>query len=176
MSVFLCERVHALSVPPETANTSSLPVCCLGYFAPTHGRGFTQACLLIPVDLLSYVTRFQWDRARYPPGLPLSSLTELISKVRSHCQATKSNRVIPIWSHTEKFYKVKDEWMNSDVTYLPTLRVYIKNKQMSSFVSYLLLFPHSRTRVMFRCLCFAGSFPGGLGTQIPNVCVQQREE
>ncbi|XP_075879421.1 V-type proton ATPase subunit C 1-B-like isoform X2 [Nelusetta ayraudi] len=32
------------------------------------------------VDLLSYVTRFQWDRARYPPGLPLSSLTDLINK------------------------------------------------------------------------------------------------
>lgn len=38
------------------------------------------------VDLLSYVTRFQWDRARYPPGLPLSSLTELIDKVQSDCQ------------------------------------------------------------------------------------------
>lgn len=36
-----------------------------------------------PVDLLSYVTRFQWDKARYPTTLPLSSLTELISKVQT---------------------------------------------------------------------------------------------
>lgn len=37
-----------------------------------------------PVDLLSYVTRFQWDKARYPTTLPLSSLTELINKVQTH--------------------------------------------------------------------------------------------
>ncbi|KAF7647316.1 hypothetical protein LDENG_00174340 [Lucifuga dentata] len=32
------------------------------------------------VDLLSYVTKFQWDKAKYPTALPLSSLADIISK------------------------------------------------------------------------------------------------
>lgn len=33
------------------------------------------------VDLLSYITRFQWDKAKYPTTNRLSSLKELINKV-----------------------------------------------------------------------------------------------
>ncbi|XP_072220916.1 V-type proton ATPase subunit C 1-B [Leuresthes tenuis] len=32
------------------------------------------------VDLMSYVTKFQWDKAKYPTALPLSSLADLINK------------------------------------------------------------------------------------------------
>ncbi|XP_077946175.1 V-type proton ATPase subunit C 1-B-like [Gasterosteus aculeatus] len=32
------------------------------------------------VDLMSYVTGFQWDKAKYPTALPLCSLTEIINK------------------------------------------------------------------------------------------------
>ncbi|XP_055087087.1 V-type proton ATPase subunit C 1-B [Periophthalmus magnuspinnatus] len=32
------------------------------------------------VDLMKYVTRFQWDKAKYSTSLPLSALTEVISK------------------------------------------------------------------------------------------------
>ncbi|XP_039993291.1 LOW QUALITY PROTEIN: V-type proton ATPase subunit C 1-B [Xiphias gladius] len=32
------------------------------------------------VDLVSYVTKFQWDKAKYPTALPLSSLADIISK------------------------------------------------------------------------------------------------
>ncbi|KAK2891494.1 V-type proton ATPase subunit C 1-B-like [Channa argus] len=32
------------------------------------------------VDLISYVTQFQWDRAKYPTALPLSTLADIIHK------------------------------------------------------------------------------------------------
>ncbi|XP_059375706.1 V-type proton ATPase subunit C 1-A [Carassius carassius] len=34
----------------------------------------------IQVDLATYVTRFQWDRAKYPTAQPLKGLTDIISK------------------------------------------------------------------------------------------------
>lgn len=40
--------------------------------------------LCFSVDLLSYVTRFQWDKAKYPTALPLDCLAELISKVQTN--------------------------------------------------------------------------------------------
>lgn len=35
------------------------------------------------VDLMSYVTKFQWDKAKYPTALPLSSLADIINKVQT---------------------------------------------------------------------------------------------
>ena len=35
------------------------------------------------VDLMNYVTKFQWDKAKYPTALPLSSLADLINKVHT---------------------------------------------------------------------------------------------
>lgn len=40
--------------------------------------------VLFSVDLVSYVTRFQWDRAKYPTAVTLKSLTEIISRVKLH--------------------------------------------------------------------------------------------
>lgn len=35
----------------------------------------------VSVDLATYVSRFQWDRAKYPTAQPLKTLTDIISKV-----------------------------------------------------------------------------------------------
>ncbi|XP_055011118.1 V-type proton ATPase subunit C 1-B [Boleophthalmus pectinirostris] len=40
-------------------------------------RAFFQS---LRVDLMKYVTRFQWDKAKYSTSLPLSALTEVIGK------------------------------------------------------------------------------------------------
>ncbi|XP_037550455.1 V-type proton ATPase subunit C 1-B [Nematolebias whitei] len=32
------------------------------------------------VDLINYMTKFQWDKAKYPTALPLSTLTDIINK------------------------------------------------------------------------------------------------
>lgn len=41
------------------------------------------------VDLQSYVTGFQWDKAKYPTTLPLSCLTDLINKVSTNSNISK---------------------------------------------------------------------------------------
>jgi len=37
-----------------------------------------------PVDLVKYMTTFQWDRAKYPISLPLRVLVDNINKVPRH--------------------------------------------------------------------------------------------
>ncbi|CAG5866206.1 unnamed protein product [Menidia menidia] len=44
------------------------------------------------VDLISYVTKFQWDKAKYPTALPLSSLAELINKEVSQVETELKSR------------------------------------------------------------------------------------
>uniref|UniRef100_A0A673CHX5 V-type proton ATPase subunit C n=1 Tax=Sphaeramia orbicularis TaxID=375764 RepID=A0A673CHX5_9TELE len=44
------------------------------------------------VDLLSYVTKFQWDMGKYPTALPLSSLAELINKEVSQVETELKSR------------------------------------------------------------------------------------
>uniref|UniRef100_UPI0037E80DE9 V-type proton ATPase subunit C 1-B n=1 Tax=Semicossyphus pulcher TaxID=241346 RepID=UPI0037E80DE9 len=46
------------------------------------------------VDLMSYVTRFQWDKAKYPTALPLSSLTDIISKEVSQMETELKSRAL----------------------------------------------------------------------------------
>lgn len=41
-------------------------------------------CVGFSVDLMSYVTQFQWDQARYPTAVPLTSLADMISKVQTN--------------------------------------------------------------------------------------------
>nr|XP_043903968.1 V-type proton ATPase subunit C 1-B [Solea senegalensis] len=52
-------------------------------------HGINQRVVLSPLnaylksfraDLMSYVTKFQWDKAKYPTALPLSSLADIINK------------------------------------------------------------------------------------------------
>ncbi|KAM6912844.1 V-type proton ATPase subunit C 1-B-like [Xenentodon cancila] len=44
------------------------------------------------VDLMSYVTKFQWDKAKYPTALPLSSLAEIINKDVSQVETELKSR------------------------------------------------------------------------------------
>ncbi|XP_041669168.1 V-type proton ATPase subunit C 1-B-like [Cheilinus undulatus] len=46
------------------------------------------------VDLMSYVTKFQWDKARYPTALPLSSLADIINKEVSLMEAELRSRTL----------------------------------------------------------------------------------
>uniref|UniRef100_A0A672RAX8 V-type proton ATPase subunit C n=1 Tax=Sinocyclocheilus grahami TaxID=75366 RepID=A0A672RAX8_SINGR len=52
----------------------------------------------VSVDLATYVTRFQWDRAKYPTAQPLKTLTDIISKQVSQVDTElKSRRAV--YSH-----------------------------------------------------------------------------
>ncbi|KAL4624217.1 V-type proton ATPase subunit C 2 [Arapaima gigas] len=44
------------------------------------------------VDLVSYITQFRWDRAKFPTSLPLRSLAEVISKQVSQTQLELKSR------------------------------------------------------------------------------------
>ncbi|XP_069016570.1 V-type proton ATPase subunit C 1-B-like [Embiotoca jacksoni] len=44
------------------------------------------------VDLMSYVTKFQWDIAKYPTALPLSSLADIINKEVSQVETELKSR------------------------------------------------------------------------------------
>ncbi|XP_036449430.1 V-type proton ATPase subunit C 1-A [Colossoma macropomum] len=46
------------------------------------------------VDLATYVTKFQWDRAKYPTALSLKTLTEIISKQVSQVETELKSRSI----------------------------------------------------------------------------------
>lgn len=43
----------------------------------------------LSVDLMNFMTKFQWDKAKYPTSLPLSSLAEIINKVHALFPACK---------------------------------------------------------------------------------------
>uniref|UniRef100_A0A3Q3GES8 V-type proton ATPase subunit C n=1 Tax=Labrus bergylta TaxID=56723 RepID=A0A3Q3GES8_9LABR len=45
------------------------------------------------VDLMSYVTKFQWDKAKYPTTLPLSSLADIINKAELRSRVLAYNSV-----------------------------------------------------------------------------------
>ncbi|KAM9341191.1 V-type proton ATPase subunit C 1-B [Symphorus nematophorus] len=44
------------------------------------------------VDLMNYVTKFQWDKAKYPTALPLSSLADIINKEVSQIETELKSR------------------------------------------------------------------------------------
>ncbi|XP_028250436.1 V-type proton ATPase subunit C 1-B [Parambassis ranga] len=44
------------------------------------------------VDLLSYMSKFQWDKAKYPTALPLSSLADIINKEVSQVETELKSR------------------------------------------------------------------------------------
>lgn len=41
-----------------------------------------QAIFVLPVDLTSFVTHFEWDMAKYPAKQPLVSVVDTLAKVR----------------------------------------------------------------------------------------------
>ncbi|XP_059209685.1 V-type proton ATPase subunit C 1-B [Centropristis striata] len=46
------------------------------------------------VDLMSYMTKFQWDKAKYPTALPLSSLADIINKEVSQMEMELKSRTM----------------------------------------------------------------------------------
>ncbi|XDV42618.1 hypothetical protein PO909_011247 [Leuciscus waleckii] len=46
----------------------------------------------VSMDLATYVTRFQWDRAKYPTAQPIKTLTEIISKQVSQVDTELKSR------------------------------------------------------------------------------------
>ena len=40
---------------------------------------------LLSVDLVTYLTKFQWDLAKYPIKQSLKNIAEIIGKVGKHC-------------------------------------------------------------------------------------------
>lgn len=54
---------------------------CVRLHLRIFGRFWLWFVVCFSVDLMSYVTGFQWDKAKYPTALPLCSLTEIINKV-----------------------------------------------------------------------------------------------
>ena len=44
-------------------------------------------CLLFTVDLATYITRFQWDMAKYPTKQSLKNISDIISKQVSQIES-----------------------------------------------------------------------------------------
>ncbi|KAL7862314.1 hypothetical protein SRHO_G00137550 [Serrasalmus rhombeus] len=55
-------------------------------------NALANGALDISVDLATYVTKFQWDRAKYPTALSLKTLTEIISKQVSQVEIELKSR------------------------------------------------------------------------------------
>uniref|UniRef100_A0A671N3I1 V-type proton ATPase subunit C n=1 Tax=Sinocyclocheilus anshuiensis TaxID=1608454 RepID=A0A671N3I1_9TELE len=53
---------------------------CLGEVMEEFSGKLLESMLVNGVDLATYVTRFQWDRAKYPTAQPLKTLADIISK------------------------------------------------------------------------------------------------
>lgn len=49
--------------------------------------------MCVPADLMNYVTNFQWDKAKYPTALPLSTLVNIIDKVRVKSNGLKVAKI-----------------------------------------------------------------------------------
>ncbi|TKS86175.1 V-type proton ATPase subunit C 1-B [Collichthys lucidus] len=82
-------KLDALTERPRPESESrpvtpeSLPQVSEGYFA---------LCVSCAVDLMSYVTKFQWDKAKYPTALSLSSLADIINKEVSQVETELKTR------------------------------------------------------------------------------------
>ncbi|KAM8736605.1 V-type proton ATPase subunit C 1-B [Acanthopagrus schlegelii] len=46
------------------------------------------------VDLMSFVTKFQWDKAKYPTAMPLTNLADIINKEVSQIEAELKSRAV----------------------------------------------------------------------------------
>ncbi|XP_042244246.1 V-type proton ATPase subunit C 1-B isoform X3 [Thunnus maccoyii] len=71
------------------------------HFPPSSDHDMNQRALQSPlkaylkslrVDLMSYVTKFQWDKAKYPTALPLCSLVDIINKEVSQVELELKSR------------------------------------------------------------------------------------
>ncbi|XP_038584026.1 V-type proton ATPase subunit C 1-B [Micropterus salmoides] len=65
---------------------------CMREVMEQSGDKVLENALANGVDLMTYVTRFQWDKAKYPTALPLSSLAEIINKEVSQMETELKSR------------------------------------------------------------------------------------
>ncbi|XP_061599615.1 V-type proton ATPase subunit C 1-B [Cololabis saira] len=65
---------------------------CMKEVMEPSSNGGVESALANGVELTSYVTNFQWDKAKYPTTLPLSSLAEIINKDVSQVEAELKSR------------------------------------------------------------------------------------
>lgn len=69
LRIFLCIYVHGVRIMVHGVRLlwyNLISKCCVSIF---------------PVDLVTYITRFQWDMAKYPIKQSLKNISEIISKV-----------------------------------------------------------------------------------------------
>uniref|UniRef100_A0A667ZT88 V-type proton ATPase subunit C n=1 Tax=Myripristis murdjan TaxID=586833 RepID=A0A667ZT88_9TELE len=67
-------------IPGEMHSLGERTCQCLKEVMEQSSDKVLENTLANGVDLLSYATKFQWDRAKYPTALPLRSLVDKISK------------------------------------------------------------------------------------------------
>ncbi|XP_043119419.1 V-type proton ATPase subunit C 1-B [Puntigrus tetrazona] len=65
---------------------------CLGEVMEEFSGKLLESMLANGVDLATYVTRFQWDRAKYPTAQPLKTLADIISKQVSQVDTELKSR------------------------------------------------------------------------------------
>ncbi|KAM3850586.1 V-type proton ATPase subunit C 1-B-like [Diretmus argenteus] len=65
---------------------------CLKEVMEQSSAKVVENTLVNGVDLLTYVTKFQWDRAKYPTALPLCSLADIINKQVSQVETELKSR------------------------------------------------------------------------------------
>ncbi|XP_051725176.1 V-type proton ATPase subunit C 1-A [Ctenopharyngodon idella] len=65
---------------------------CLGEVMEEFSGKLLESMLANGVDLATYVTRFQWDRAKYPTAQPLKTLNDIISKQVSQVDTELKSR------------------------------------------------------------------------------------
>ncbi|KAF3844606.1 hypothetical protein F7725_007769, partial [Dissostichus mawsoni] len=73
------------------------------------------------VDLMSYMTKFQWDKAKYPTALPLSSLADIITKEVSQMETELKSRAAAYSSVKTSLqsmeYKLQGSYLQWERTY-----------------------------------------------------------
>ncbi|XP_074516405.1 V-type proton ATPase subunit C 1-B-like [Sebastes fasciatus] len=65
---------------------------CMREVMEQSGDKVLENALANGVDLMSYTTKFQWDKAKYPTALPLSSLADIIGKEVSQMETELKSR------------------------------------------------------------------------------------
>uniref|UniRef100_A0A672R7E9 V-type proton ATPase subunit C n=1 Tax=Sinocyclocheilus grahami TaxID=75366 RepID=A0A672R7E9_SINGR len=65
---------------------------CLGEVMEEFSGKLLESMLANGVDLATYVTSFQWDRAKYPTAQPLKTLSDIISKQVSQVDTELKSR------------------------------------------------------------------------------------
>lgn len=80
-SNFLSNGVLTFEGPQTVCYSIMLYQSCLEYNTSVFLLSILTKFFTILVDLVTYITRFQWDMAKYPIKQSLKSISEIIAKV-----------------------------------------------------------------------------------------------